>query len=192
MILKNFAYAFRGWILAIVALIVILQKPAKVNIIAMIIIAVIFLFAIGLRIYARKSIGEHTRKNKYAANKLVTWGAYSKIRHPLYVSNFFVASSLILLHLGFSIISLPFILAVLIFEIVLSINEDDFFKKKFGKEWEEWANCTHAFFFSKNKIRDTHKHMRTTWRAFCLDYSTWFWLIICIVIIILKKIYVFS
>ena len=40
-----------------------------------------------LRVKARRVIGEHSRGNIQEADELITWGAYARLRHPLYVSN---------------------------------------------------------------------------------------------------------
>ena len=92
------------------------------------------------------------------ADSLNTRGIYSLVRHPLYLSNFFIWFGISL-----SIRSAWFaIVAILIFWLYyerIMFAEEEFLRQKFGKEFMDWAQKIPAFIPrfgnwtpSKNKI----------------------------------------
>lgn len=208
----NKLYAFRGWILGALGLAVIAMPPApfpRIKIsrllehpellfndevfFALLVPGAVFLVSVLLRIQARRTIGEHTRGFTHDADRLVTDGLYSKIRHPLYVSNTGVAYSLILLHLGFTpVAAIPVILLV-VFEVLLSKMEDRYLESRFGEEWRKWAAKTPAFFPRLAPMSETEKSRsakfvpRSFGESFRTDTSTWFWLVFCVSLILLRK-----
>jgi protein-S-isoprenylcysteine O-methyltransferase Ste14 len=74
-----------------------------------------------------------------------TTGIYSIVRHPLYLGNFVI-------WLGLSLFTespffiVIFILAFWLYYERIMFAEEQFLKRKFGKEYEEWANKTPSFF----------------------------------------------
>ena len=134
-----------------------------------------------LRVWARRYIGEHTRGSVHDAESLVTSGPYAYIRHPLYVSNTAFACGLVLLQFGISPLALPFVLAVVLFEVALSRAEDRFLEGRFGDAWQAWAKETSSFFPSLRSLvgggRKVKLAKRTRWKAFAADASTWAWLV---------------
>ena len=196
-------YRFRGYILGFFAIVLVAVPPSIFpkdfgangfqidGCIAGILIAVL-LYAVSalLRVQSRRFIGEHTRGHVHAADKLVTVGPYSRVRHPLYISNTGFAFGIAFFHLGVSLWILPFMFVVAAFEIALSRIEDRFLEQKFGDVWRAWAAKTPAFI---PRPCDS-KHVlpqRTFCQAFFADSSTWLWLLFCNLLLVLRKVAVF-
>ena len=196
-------YRFRGYILGFFAIVLVAVPPSIFpkdfgangfqidGCIAGILIAVL-LYAVSalLRVQSRRFIGEHTRGHVHAADKLVTVGPYSCVRHPLYISNTGFAFGIAFFHLGVSLWILPFMFVVAAFEIALSRIEDRFLEQKFGDVWRAWAAKTPAFI---PRPCDS-KHVlpqRTFCQAFFADSSTWLWLLFCNLLLVLRKVAVF-
>ena len=104
-------YRFRGYILGLIAVSLVLVPP-RINGCAIGIVIAVVLYAASafLRVRTRQFIGEHTRGNVHAADALVTCGAYARVRHPLYISNTGFALGIAFFHLGISLWVLPFML----------------------------------------------------------------------------------
>lgn len=84
----------------------------------------------------RGTSGRNTREQK--AEILNTTGAYSVVRHPLYLGNYLVA-------LGMSFFSrtwfLPIIvsLTALLYYERIAVREEEYLERKFGEEFRRWA-----------------------------------------------------
>lgn len=193
-------YRFRGYVLGVLAL-ALLAFPASPlsadSVPAWVTACVLLLAGILLRVKTRQYIGDHTRGQKREADSLVTGGPYAYMRHPLYLSNTSVAFSAILFHLGFSLVAVPFVLAVLLFEIFLARAEDSFLEAKFGEAWRNWA--ARSPFVPWNIVAVCRKR-RACWcgdaavppensffRAFCADRSTWAWVLFYNLVLVLIK-----
>ncbi|MBU1712559.1 MAG: isoprenylcysteine carboxylmethyltransferase family protein [Proteobacteria bacterium] len=109
-------------------------------------LAVSFL-GLGVRILTightpRKTSGRNT--SKQVADKLNTTGIYSLVRHPLYLGNFIIWLGISLFaHLWW--LTLICTLVFWIYYERIMFAEEEFLKKKFGKEYEDWAGNTPAF-----------------------------------------------
>ena len=185
-------YRFRGYILALfaIALLACPAAPFPQNYSRMVEVGpyvgtlLFYVLGIALRIRARQFIGQHTRSSTHEAAELVTDGPYAHMRHP----RFF--------HI--------FIIAIAFFEYALARAEDRFLEEKFGDTWRAWAKKTpmstaniEAFFCrnsggspkpATNKdFPETGCPKRTVFQAFKADASTWFWLVIVNLIIVLLK-----
>ncbi len=182
---KSLLYRFRGLILGVFAVGMLIIPPADLGIVPFLFFINLLILAVYLRIKTRRVIGEESRGKVRSAEKLITWGAYARVRHPLYVSNMAVAVGCILLHLGISWLVIPFVAAILIFEYLLSRQEDRFLEDKFGDEWRVWAMHTPAFF-----PREYHLNgpMRSAKEAVVSDLSTWIWLAVLIGLILFRKV----
>lgn len=182
---REFLFRYRGWVLGILSLIMLVFEPADLELVMFLIFINIFILAFYLRVKARRVIGEHTRGDIQEADELVTWGAYARLRHPLYVSNAAFGISLIFLHLGLSLRVIPFIVVLVAFEAYLGKLDDRFLEKKFGDEWKIWAQQTPAFF-----PREFHRSgpMRSAKEAFLADHFTWLWMIMILLLIVVRKI----
>ncbi|MCF0224331.1 MAG: isoprenylcysteine carboxylmethyltransferase family protein [Fibrobacter sp.] len=200
----NFLYSFRGWILGLLGIALILcdpcpafcLKPSLCNLpfgalIQFVPAIILLILGIYLRVQARRVIGEHTRGFKHDADRLVTEGVYSRVRHPLYISNTCIGISFILLHLGFCPLSISFAAILMCFEILLSKMEDAYLESRFGELWRVWSKKTGAFFpravspDEKAKLHDSR--IRSFLDAAKADVSTWFWLAFFVAAIILRK-----
>lgn len=215
---KAFFYRFRGYILGVLAIILFLmpasplpssalpaselpasglasQLPASglsASFVLCFLAILFYLFGVALRISARRHIGEHTRGKAHEAETLVTSGPYSRIRHPLYVSNFLIACGVVVLHLGASPWVFLFVFLVGAFEVALSRMEDSFLEARFGEEWRNWAKVTPAFIARlpvSPKTSASNPEKRSIWRAFVADSSTWAWLLVVNFLLFLLKIF---
>lgn len=208
--MSNFSkaiYRYRGFILAALAIALLITPAAPLpyrtpddHDITVIAALLLFLLGAALRIRTRQFIGDHTRGSVHQADTLVTWGPYAYVRHPLYVSNILVSISIVFFHLGPRPALIPFCVIVIAFEWALSIIEDRFLHKKFGKDWETWAKDVEALNFgaklflrkgTKRLKADSRskKPVRTIWQSFWADRSTWAWLMFYNLLLVLKRIY---
>ena len=210
--LSAFLYRFRGYILGFLALVLVAFPPSLFpqqfcinDCWAGIIIAIpLFIASACLRIRTRQFIGEHTRGKIHDADKLVTVGVYSRVRHPLYISNTGFAVGFIFFHLGVSLWTIPFILVVVLFEVVLAQNENRFLEQKFGETWRAWARKTPNFFphifhccsscanpSGSPSTLTSISPQRSFWQAFSADRWTWLWLLFCNLVLVIRKVMVF-
>jgi protein-S-isoprenylcysteine O-methyltransferase Ste14 len=91
-----------------------------------------------------RTSGRNTRKGQ-VAGALNTTGAYSVVRHPLYLANFVIALGLAMVP-GSPWFVLAFVLGfALVFERIM-LAEEAFLADRFGTAFESWANRTPAFF----------------------------------------------
>jgi protein-S-isoprenylcysteine O-methyltransferase Ste14 len=78
------------------------------------------------------------------AEVLNTSGIYSVVRHPLYLGNFIIWLGISLfVHLWW--LTLIFILIFWLYYERIMFAEEEFLRKKFGQEFEKWAEITPAF-----------------------------------------------
>ena len=109
-----FLYRFRGYVLGVMAVILVCASPGNEPT-APLIAILLYILSAFLRVQARRFIGEHTRGYEHQADALVTCGPYSRVRHPLYISNTGFALGIAIFHLGFSLWILPLMLVVIAF-----------------------------------------------------------------------------
>ncbi len=201
--MNKLLYKFRGWILGLFALglLIVPGAPLKPSILpAAFSTFLLITLSAFMRVQARRSIGEHTRGYTHAADSLVTTGIYSRLRHPLYVSNTGIAVSAIWWHFGINIvgdyspeqntsyvIAAAFALGIAAFEILLSRMEDHFLEGKFGDQWRSWASGTPAFFPSLRPTSSQDAFQRSFSAAFIADRSSWFWILFYFTLLTLRK-----
>ncbi len=205
----NNLYRFRGCILGLLALFLVAVPgvgfPSKQTLdqsaeslqyfmlwLPFILSETLLLLSVILRVQARRSIGEHTRGSTHDADQLVTWGVYSKIRHPLYLSNTGVGMSFVLFHLGFSWESFLFVVVLAFYERILSKMEDRYLENRFGEVWRNWKSATPAFVPRLRQLTapasSPQSLSRSFGKAFVADKSTWIWLCVFMVILVLRKV----
>ena len=181
-------YKWRGFILGLLALGLFISPAAALQYGPTITAATLLVLGILLRIFARRTIGEHTRGVVHAAPTLVTTGAYSLMRHPLYVSNTLIASGAIFFHLGFELWALPFLAVLFSLEFALSKAEDRFLEGYFQDEWKYWKARTWAFFPNPRNFRPTPQP-RSFFQSLWADRSTWLWVFLLIFVLYGKKVF---
>lgn len=182
---RPFLYRFRGLILAIATVVALIIPPADLAIVPFLVFINIFILAVYLRIKARRAIGDHTRGTAQDAPVLVTWGAYGRLRHPLYVSNVGIGVGLVVLHLGINWITIPFVVFLLLFGLRLAKLDDRYLEERYGDEWKLWAMQTPAFI-----PREIHVPgpLRSGKEAIAADMSTWIWLALMVGLVLFRKI----
>lgn len=182
--MANFIYRFRGLILALFA-IALLAFPSYEGTISASGFLLIVL-AVALRITARRSIGMHSRGNALSAPRLVREGIYSKVRHPLYLSNGLMGSGFVLLHLNWQVSTFVFVGVLWLFVGVLALNEDTFLRQEFGEEWNQFAREVPAFVPNLKGPRNKN-YVRSAWAAFAGDLWTWIFLLVFAAMIFLRR-----
>ena len=182
---RPFLYRFRGIILAIVAIAALVLRADDLDIVPFLVFVNLFILAVYLRVKARRAIGDHTRGKSLDAPVLVTWGAYGRMRHPLYVSNVGVAVGLVVLHLGINFITIPFVVFLLAFGYHLSKLDDRYLEQRYGDEWKVWSMNTPAFI-----PREIHVPgpKRSAKEAILADMSTWIWLALMVFFVLFRKV----
>lgn len=181
-------YRFRGEFLGVFALIL-WAFPYEAGRISLSAIC-LALLGVVLRLEARRVIGEHSRGREKSAPELVTFGIYSKLRHPLYLSNLCFCFAFILFHLGVSAASGFLAFAVTLFVIALAKSEDVFLMEKFGPAFLDWKSETPMFFPNgKSGMPETlassekQKFRHVLWS----DRWTWFWLLFYTFLLVLRR-----
>lgn len=181
-------YKWRGFILGLLALGLFITPAAPLQYGPTTTAAVLLIAGILLRVFARRTIGEHTRGLVHAAPALVTTGTYSLMRHPLYVSNTLIGSGAILFHLGFELWALPFLAVLFSLEFALSKAEDRFLESTFQDEWKNWKARTWAFLPNPRNFRPTPQP-RSFFQSLWADRSTWLWVFLLIFVLYGKKVF---
>ena len=102
------------------------------------------LFGLGIRIYTigytpKNTSGRNTKKQ--VADTLNTKGAYSVVRNPLYLGNFFMGLG-VSLFAFFWWLALIYVLVFWLYYERIIFAEESFLTEKFGQEYVHWANKT--------------------------------------------------
>lgn len=97
------------------------------------------------------------------ASELVTAGIFAYSRNPLYLGNMLIVFGLAIVweSVWFYVLGLPFFMFSY-WCIVLA--EEDYLKRHFGKEYEDYCNRVNRFLPSFRGIVQTVKHMTFDWR----------------------------
>jgi protein-S-isoprenylcysteine O-methyltransferase Ste14 len=92
---------------------------------------------------ANRTSGRHT--GQQVADTLNTTGMYSIVRNPLYLGNFLMALGVVSFLRVWWILSIYVLLFALYYERII-FAEEMFLRRKFSKEYMNWAATTPAFF----------------------------------------------
>ena len=182
---RPFLYRFRGLILGLVSISALVMPAGDLEIVPFLVFVNIFILALYMRVKARRAIGDHTRGSAMDAPVLVTWGAYGRLRHPLYVSNMAFGVSLVVLHFGISWLVLPYVAFLLALGLRLAKLDDRYLEKRYGDEWKIWALHTPAFI-----PREIHVpgKLRSAKEAIIADAWSWFWLALMVALVLFRKV----
>lgn len=114
---------------------------------------VIRFFAVGYS--APKTSGRNVKKQ--VADSVNKTGIYSLIRHPLYVGNSFIWLGIAMRLKLWWVVLLVMTYYWLYYEKIM-FTEEDFLRRKFGEDYEEWANRTPTLIPNfKNYVRPAGK-----------------------------------
>jgi protein-S-isoprenylcysteine O-methyltransferase Ste14 len=81
--------------------------------------------------------------NGQLAATLNTTGMYSVVRHPLYLGNFTIWLGIAMFSMNLWLVAVVVLVFWLYYERII-FAEEEFLRRKFGTEFEEWAQCTPA------------------------------------------------
>jgi protein-S-isoprenylcysteine O-methyltransferase Ste14 len=103
-------------------------------------------FGLGIRVFTightpRGTSGRNTREQ--IAETLNTSGIYSAVRHPLYLGNFFIWLGIVLFAHQWSL-TLICVLSYWLYYERIMFTEEAYLRKKFGSQFEDWADKTPA------------------------------------------------
>lgn len=98
------------------------------------IIAAIFMIILGIYLWIQAVIVQKINK-KVTEKKLITTGAYSIVRNPVYSAFIFIFTGLLLFTANYILLILPFIFWAFL-TILMKNTEEKWLKNEFGKEYE--------------------------------------------------------
>ena len=182
---RPFLYRFRGVVLAILAIGALVLPAGDLEVVPFLVFVNLFIIAVYLRVKARRAIGEHSRGSVQDAPVLITWGAYGRMRHPLYVSNMTIGLSLIVLHFGIDWFVIPFAVVLIAIGLRLAKLDDRYLEQRYGDEWKLWAMHTPAFIPREIHIAGP---LRSGKDAFIADMVTWVWLALMVALVLFRKV----
>ena len=105
------------------------------------------LIGIGIRVYTVSSVPRGTSGRNttgHVADTLNTTGAYSIVRHPLYLGNFLVWFGIVASVRSWWFTTSAVFIFWLYYERIM-FAEEEFLRRKFGKEYLAWSMHTPAF-----------------------------------------------
>jgi protein-S-isoprenylcysteine O-methyltransferase Ste14 len=108
----------------------------------------ISLFGLTIRVYVQGTVPEGTSGRNtrgQLANELNSSGAYSIVRHPLYLGNFFIYLGIVLFPEVWWLPVAYGLLFCIYYERIM-FAEEEFLEGKFGESFRAWADRTPAFF----------------------------------------------
>lgn len=94
-------------------------------------------FIVGIWLWVSAAIKEKLQ-DKIVANKLVTTGVYSVVRHPIYSAFAFVLTGILLIYSNFYLLLLPFIYWAFL-TALMKATEEKWLVDQFGKEYEDYC-----------------------------------------------------
>ena len=94
--------------------------------------------------FVPKGTSGRNAKEGQIADRLNTTGMYSIVRHPLYVGNFLIGLGIFMFYLFWWLVAI-YVLAFWLYYERICFVEEDFLRRKFGDEFEEWSRNTSAF-----------------------------------------------
>lgn len=116
-------------------------------------------------------------------NSLATKGPYSLTRNPLYFGNFILGLGIAVAGNNFYSYSIFFTYYLLFFPFLM-ILEHKRLKKKFGKQYEEWASRSHTFFPKIKRVKE--RDFNISYYMKNREYRVLYFSLFVIAILILK------
>jgi protein-S-isoprenylcysteine O-methyltransferase Ste14 len=189
----NFSFRYRGYLLpiAIVLLLVpspdLAPDPADVGIAGF----CVALFGQLIRIgtigfdYVIRGGKDH----KVYAERLVQGGAYSLVRNPMYVGNFFLLMGLALASNSWVFVLIGVPLALFMHRAIIAA-EENFLRNKFGAEFEAYCASVPRWVPRLSRVGSAFKGMRFNWtRVLAKEYFTPFDYLAAVAIVVLLNLW---
>lgn len=133
------------------------------------------------------------KDGKVYADSLVQSGFFAHVRNPMYVGNYLIMLGSVMLYgsIWAYMFVLPFFTLVY-YSIVR--NEEDYLKRKFGREFEEYSKNVNRFIPNLKGIKNSLRQYQYDWRkALKKEYGTIFVVLAgLLAIVIWKEIYFFG
>ena len=119
------------------------------------------------------------RPQKMQSNKLITKGAYSIVRNPLYLGNFFIFVGITMMSQSWEIVIANSLLMIIFYSLVV-LYEENILREKFGEQYVNWAHRVNCFIPSlKGFIKpDSGFSIRN---VISHEHDTWFLVVLCFV-----------
>ena len=121
------------------------------------------------------------------ADNLVTKGFYAHVRNPMYIGNFLILTGLGIIYGSIYV----YLIVIPLFSFIylsIVVTEENYLKKQFGKEYEEYCKRVPRFLPDFRGIRKSLSEFRYDWRKVIRkDYGTLFGAIVGCCSILLWK-----
>lgn len=175
---RDFFFRYRGAIMALVALIVLIVASPSVN--SYLVGLLLGILGEAIRIWAIGWTGEHTRGQELHAPFLVTQGPYSVVRNPLYLGNVLNYCGVLLAAIGslsamgaiFLTLSSVSIIFVVYYSCITA--EERFLQERFGEAFVVYKNSVPRLIPNwRNLI--TNKGGDFKWGRVKFEVTTIFW-----------------
>lgn len=187
----NFFFKYRNWLFIVLYLLLFVPSPALFDSDSWSLVIGLLITLSG-QLIRGATIGlayiiRGGKEGKVYAEELVTTGIFNHCRNPLYLGNI-----LMLLGVGILSNSLLYVAAVipvflLIYQSIV-LAEENFLRKKFGTQFENYCKRVNRWLPSLNGIWTTFHSMKFRWRRWLIkEYNTQFIWMTGITLIILFK-----
>ena len=118
------------------------------------------------------------KNGRVYADNLVIEGVYAHVRNPMYISNFFIVVGIGIIY-GSAWI---YFLAIPFFSfayLAIMVTEEDYLRRRFGAEYDEYCRRVNRFFPNFKGIRNSLKEYQYDWRKVIRkDYGTVFGMLV--------------
>lgn len=164
-------YKFRGFLAGFIFLLALSLSLGYGTIPRLLVAGLALMLGLYLRLWARASIGEHSRGSSLECPELLTRGAYGHCRHPLYVSSWWIGVAWLMAQKWPSQLYFGVFLGLWTAHFVyLSVGEDRFLRMNMGDVWLRFAQEVPFWRF-------VPRFEKVRWRP-ALDLWTWLWLLV--------------
>jgi protein-S-isoprenylcysteine O-methyltransferase Ste14 len=189
----NFSFKYRGYLLPIAVILLLIPSPDLTSDYAGIATAGFCVALLGqfMRIF---TIGfdyiiRGGKDHKVYAERLVQGGAYSLVRNPMYVGNFFLLMGLTLASNSWVFVLIGVPLSLFMHRAIIAA-EEHFLRNKFGAEFDAYCANVPRWVPKLSRADSAFKGMRFNWtRVLAKEYFTPFDYLAAVCIVILSNLW---